>query len=68
MQDRSVSSPIPSCLLRVLLVLRVVRYGADYLNPGYRKNKGKSAPNAPYALSPNSSPDSRFPIPDSRFP
>ncbi|NEP65093.1 MULTISPECIES: hypothetical protein [Moorena] len=49
-------------------MLRVVRYGADYLNPGYRKNKGKSAPNAPYALSPNSSPDSRFPIPDSRFP
>ncbi|NES42225.1 MULTISPECIES: hypothetical protein [unclassified Moorena] len=39
----------------------VVRYGADYTNPGYEaKNKGKSAPNAPYALP---TPDSRFPVP-----
>ncbi|NEO76581.1 MAG: hypothetical protein F6J99_10190 [Moorea sp. SIO4G3] len=31
--------------------LLVVRYGADYPNAGYEaKNKGKSAPNAPYAL------------------
>ncbi|NEQ17486.1 MAG: hypothetical protein F6K44_28690 [Moorea sp. SIO3E2] len=30
----------------------VVRYGADYLNPGYEaNNKGKSAPNSPYALT-----------------
>ncbi|NEO66586.1 MAG: hypothetical protein F6J98_41930 [Moorea sp. SIO4G2] len=43
---------------------QVVRYGADYLNPGVKAtNNGKPAPNAPYA-----SPDSRFPIPDSRFP
>ncbi|NEO49747.1 MAG: hypothetical protein F6K55_38875, partial [Moorea sp. SIO4A3] len=27
----------------------VVRYGADYLNPGYKvEDEGKSAPNAPY--------------------
>ncbi|NET68857.1 MAG: hypothetical protein F6K63_32480, partial [Moorea sp. SIO1G6] len=32
--------------------LLVVRYGADYLNPGYEaKNKGKSAPNTPYAFN-----------------
>ncbi|NEQ86828.1 MAG: hypothetical protein F6K26_44295 [Moorea sp. SIO2I5] len=44
--------------------LLVVRYGADYPNAGYEaKNKGKSAPNAPYAIFPI--PDSRFPIPDS---
>ncbi|NEO90864.1 MAG: hypothetical protein F6K56_11675 [Moorea sp. SIO3G5] len=37
-----------------------MRYGADYPNAGYEaKNKGKSPPNAPYAI---------FPIPDSRFP
>ncbi|NEO96631.1 MAG: hypothetical protein F6K56_43595 [Moorea sp. SIO3G5] len=43
---------------------QVVRYGADYLNPGVEAtNNGKPAPNAPYA-----SPDSRFPIPDSRLP
>ncbi|NEO49746.1 MAG: hypothetical protein F6K55_38870 [Moorea sp. SIO4A3] len=31
----------------------VVRYGADYLNPGYKvEDEGKSAPNAPYALFP----------------
>ncbi|NEP36631.1 hypothetical protein [Moorena sp. SIO3B2] len=30
----------------------VVRYGADYPNGGYQgKNKGKSAPNAPYATT-----------------
>ncbi|NER90920.1 hypothetical protein [Moorena sp. SIO3A2] len=30
----------------------VVRYGADYPNPGYEaNNKGKSAPNSPYALT-----------------
>ncbi|WP_293084807.1 hypothetical protein [Moorena sp. SIO3H5] len=29
----------------------VVRYGADYPNPGYDpENEGKSAPEAPYAL------------------
>ncbi|NEO49454.1 MAG: hypothetical protein F6K55_37280 [Moorea sp. SIO4A3] len=34
-----------------------MRYGADYLNPGYElKNKGKSAPNAPYYCS-------LFPVP-----
>ncbi|WP_287255944.1 hypothetical protein [Moorena sp. SIO4E2] len=34
--------------------LLVVRYGADYPNPGYEaKNKGKSAPNTPYALIEN---------------
>ncbi|WP_424102099.1 hypothetical protein [Moorena producens] len=45
---------------------KVVRYGADYLNPGVEaKNKGKSAPNAPYALL---IPDSRLPTPDSRLP
>ncbi|EGJ31204.1 hypothetical protein LYNGBM3L_42190 [Moorena producens 3L] len=31
----------------------VVRYGADYPSAGYEaKNKGKSAPNAPYAPNP----------------
>ncbi|NEP53401.1 MAG: hypothetical protein F6K65_33240 [Moorea sp. SIO3C2] len=56
--------------------LLVVRYGADYPNAGYEAtNKGKSSPNAPYALYFFSLvfyrfpiPDSRFPIPDSRFP
>ncbi|WP_131827140.1 hypothetical protein [Moorena producens] len=49
--------PLASCLLPLALV---VRYGADYLNAGYKvEDEGKSAPNAPYAL---------FPIPDSRFP
>ncbi|NEQ15564.1 MULTISPECIES: hypothetical protein [unclassified Moorena] len=29
---------------------KLVRYGADYPNPGHEaKNKGKSAPNTPYA-------------------
>ncbi|NEP33674.1 MULTISPECIES: hypothetical protein [unclassified Moorena] len=56
--------PLASCLLPLALV---VRYGADYLNAGYKvEDEGKSAPNAPYALFPI--PDSRFPIPDSRFP
>ncbi|NEQ84996.1 MAG: hypothetical protein F6K26_34125 [Moorea sp. SIO2I5] len=36
------------------LSLWVVRYGADYPNPGYEaKNQGKSAPKAPLALSPS---------------
>ncbi|NER86992.1 hypothetical protein [Moorena sp. SIO3A2] len=35
-----------SCLLPFALV---VRYGADYLNAGYKvQDEGKSAPNAPY--------------------
>ncbi|NEQ63890.1 MAG: hypothetical protein F6K53_44025 [Moorea sp. SIO4A1] len=51
-----------------------MRYGADYPNAGYEaKNKGKSAPKAPYALrTPDCSllrsPCSEVPVPYSLFP
>ncbi|NEO36043.1 MAG: hypothetical protein F6J90_06780 [Moorea sp. SIOASIH] len=47
---------------------KVVRYGADYPNPGHEaKNKDKSAPNAPYALQPVNLQPSTFNLQPSTF-